>query len=104
MTPCMECGADDFELDHYKEHDYKEYELYFGQKLVLCDFCDVDFGSYDPAFFGFPTTTQIGYQDFNYIKDISDKNLRKGKYCPKCSHSLKFLKFVDICRQKNKLS
>ena len=49
----MECGGDDFELDHFKEHNYTEYEIFFDQRLVLCDFCDVDFGSYDPTYFGF---------------------------------------------------
>lgn len=101
VTPCMECGSDDSELDHYKEHDYKEYELYFGQRVILCDFCDVDFGSYDPEYFGFPKGTRLGLQDFQFIREISDKELRKEKCCPECGHSLPFLNFVDKCRREN---
>lgn len=76
-TPCMECGGDDFELDHYTEHHYKEYELYFGQRLILCDFCDVDFSSYDPTYFGFPRGRRIGLQDWNFVREIKDKELRR---------------------------
>lgn len=98
-SPCMECGADEFEQDHYKDHEYKEYELYFGQRLILCDFCDVDFGSYDPTYFGFPKGKRVGLEDWNFIKDVTDKELRKDKYCPNCNHRLAFLKFLDVCRK-----
>src|SRR4028119_1295081 len=90
-SPCMECGADDFERDHYQSHDYTEYETYFGQRLILCDFCDVDFGSYDPTYFGFPKDRRLGLEEWNFIRDISDKELRPDKYCPECKHRLPFL-------------
>lgn len=101
VTPCMQCGADEFELDHYKTHKYREYELYFGQRLILCDFCDVDFGSYDPTYFGFPKNRRVGFEDFIFIKDIEDKELRKDKFCPQCCNRLPFLKFIDTCRKEN---
>ncbi|MBX2842903.1 MAG: hypothetical protein KTR26_14125 [Flammeovirgaceae bacterium] len=101
VTPCMECGGDDFEQDHYKEHKYAEYELYFGQRLILCNFCDVDFGSFDPTYFGFPPGTKVGIGDFHFIREISDKELRKDKYCPECGYRLSFLKFVETCKREN---
>jgi len=101
VTPCMECGGDSFEMDHYEEHMYKKYELYFGMRLVLCDFCDVDFGSYDPTFFGFPANKRVGWEDFKFIKDIHDKSLARDKYCPHCKLRLPFLQFVTKCRVQN---
>jgi len=68
LTPCMDCGGDDFEMDHYLEHDYNEYEIYSGQRLVLCNFCDVDFGSYRGNYFGFKGNKKLGFEHFNLIK------------------------------------
>jgi len=101
LTPCMDCGGIEEELGHYKEHHYREYELYFNQRLVLCNFCDVDFGSYDTSYFGFLKSKQIGFQDFKLIREINDKELRKGKFCPDCHRGLIFLKFVQHCREEN---
>lgn len=104
VTPCMECGGDEIELDHYQEHTYREFEAYFKQKLILCDFCDVDFGSYNPAHFGFKKGKKINYTDFNFVKEITDKSLRLDAFCPSCNHSLGFLNFISICRSENKNS
>lgn len=101
VTPCSECGADDFELDHYKEHKYHEYVLYHGIKLVLCDFCDVDFGSYDPTHLGFEKGRSIGYEDFEFVREITDVKMVHGKYCPECNSNLPFLKFIRDCRIAN---
>jgi len=101
VTPCDECGADDFELDHFKEHKYHEYVLYHELRLVLCDFCDVDFGSYDPTYFGFEKGTRIGYEDFQLAREVTDIKMTEGKYCPECSYNLPFLKFASACRTKN---
>ena len=101
VTPCEECGGDESELDHYKEHSYNEYELYFGQRLVLCNFCDVDFSSYDPTYFGFSKDRRLGLEDFNFVREESDKRLRKDKYCPECHYRLSFLRFVAKCRLEN---
>ncbi len=97
----MECGADNSELRHYKEHEYKEYELYFGQRLILCDFCEVDFSSSDPTYFGFPKEKQMNIDQWSFIRVIKDKELRKDKFCPACNHRLPFLNFVKVCRDKN---
>ena len=101
VTPCVSCGGLEVELGHYKHHVFREYELYFKQRLILCNFCDVDFGSYAPSYFGFLKSQSIGFQDFNHVREISDKELRKGKYCPECKHRLPFLNFVQYCREEN---
>ena len=98
----MECGGDEMELDHYQEHNYREYEVYFNQKIILCEFCDVDFGSYDPAHFGFEKGKRVGHKDFNFVKDITEKQLRLDKFCTNCKHRLPFLNFINKCRTENK--
>ena len=97
----MVCGGDDFELDHYKEHKYAEYEILFDQRLILCNFCDVDFGSHDPTYFGFKKEKKIGFDYFEFIRDIPNKKMTTDKYCPECKSRLSFLKFVEKCRFEN---
>ena len=94
VTPCMSCGSDKSELDHYEAHIYCEYELYFGQRLILCNFCDVDFSSYNPTHFGFDSGKRLGLTDFAFVRDISDKSLLLDQYCPTCNLRLPFLNFI----------
>ncbi len=101
VTPCMECGANEFERDHYQDHEYAEYEVYFQQKLIFYDFCKIDFSSYDATFFGFHPTKTLGISDWAYIRSVQDKELRNDKYCPNCQYRLSFLKFIYKCRQEN---
>jgi hypothetical protein len=41
LTPCMDCGGEEFELDHYMNHKYNEYEFtweknwYFVTSVML---------------------------------------------------------------------
>lgn len=104
VTPCMECGGGKEELDHYLDHNYNEYEVYFDQRLILCDFCEVDFSSYDSTHFGFKRGKSIGMNDFNFVREITNKELCFDKYCPECHHRLPFLKFIKKCRIENEKS
>jgi hypothetical protein len=47
VAPCWDCGALPIELSHLAEgrHKYAEF-LIFDTAIILCDFCQVDFGSY----------------------------------------------------------
>lgn len=101
VAPCDECGGNNLELEHYKEHKYHEYILYHDLRLVLCDYCDVDFGSFDPTYFGFTKNTQIGYQDFQLIREVIDIRLVQGKFCEQCGFRLPFLNFIRDCRIAN---
>lgn len=102
VTPCMNCGRYESKLNQNKNRQYREYELYFQQRLILCNFCDVDFSSYDPTYFGFKKDKKLGLGDFNFVKEMLDKSLKKDKYCPACKHRLPFLKFIQKCRAENK--
>lgn len=100
LTPCMDCGWDEFELDHFETHRYNEHEIAFGAKLVLCDYCETDFGSYQKSFFGFKDR-QLDMMDFKFVREVHDKSLRKGYFCPTCNMTAPFLEFVALCRMKN---
>jgi hypothetical protein len=97
----MECGGNETELNHYQEHQYNEYELYFQQRLVLCGFCAVDFSSFDPTFFGFEKGKRLGLQDFSFVREVRNKELRLDKFCPSCNYRLPFLNFMLKCRKEN---
>lgn len=105
-APCHDCGWDSKEIDHFREnrHTYKTYDIYKGLQLTLCDFCDVDFGSYKPEYFGFKNGHRIGFQDFHLIKEVRNPQIAKDKFCPQCSSRLKFLNFLFDIRQLNSQS
>jgi hypothetical protein len=101
VAPCMDCGASELGLQERLTATYTEYEVYFKHRLVLCNFCEVDFGSYKPEYFGFPGNKRVGLQDFNFIRQVTDKSLQVDKFCPECEKRLAFLKFVSLCRQNS---
>lgn len=61
VAPCYDCGHDPEELVHLAErrHTYDELET-LGARVILCNFCQSDFSSYDPTYFGLPRGTRIG--------------------------------------------
>ena len=100
VAPCDDCGADPTELDHFRldEHTYQRLEVLAGLELDLCNFCMVDFGSYDPTYFGLAPGTRIGFERMRLVRDISAPAIGKDKYCPDCRRRLAFLKFVAAAR------
>jgi hypothetical protein len=103
-APCEDCGWDvPAEIEHLNEkrHSYTTYEIYRGLRLILCDFCVVDFGSYSPEYFGFERGRQISMRDFSLVKQIEHPGLIKDKFCRQCSRRLKFLNFVAEIRRIN---
>ena len=101
VAPCMDCGWDPQELEHFTagKHSYAELEVLFGERLVLCDFCQVDFASYDPTFVGLDAGACIGLKDMRFVRDIDGPSLGKDKFCPSCHHRLAFLEFVARVRE-----
>jgi len=103
VAPCEDCGGDPKELSDFRRqiHQYNEYEIFPGLRLVLCDFCDVDFDSYDPTIFGLPerppgVSPKIGA--WSLIRTVADPRIEKDKYCTSCGHRLAFLRFVEKAR------
>lgn len=102
VTPCDQCGGSPRELEHFAsgKHTYAEYEVFPSLTLRLCNFCDVDFGSMDPEFFGLPRNTRLGYQFMRLIEPVREPTLGKDRFCPSCNLRLSFLRFVDRARQR----
>ena len=100
-TPCMDCGVCPEELEHLTQgkHTYAEFEIVFGLILTLCDFCQVDFGSYGPQTWGFPDNRRIGYEDMIFKRDV-EPVISKTKFCPNCGYGLDFLIFLPEVREK----
>ena len=101
VAPCMECGNIPQEIEHALagKHSYAEMRIFGDLTLVLCDFCQVDFGSYDPTFFGMPRDARIGYEKMQFLRAVEDVVIAKDKYCPQCGFRLPFLKFVQQARE-----
>ena len=99
VAPCFECGWDPVELDHLEErkHTYTEV-LAFRVPIVLCDFCLVDFSSYDPAFFNRLRRTNLGLGEFFEVRALVNPSRGKDKFCPVCHRRLAFLRFIATVR------
>lgn len=107
VAPCDECGAQPQEIEHFQAglHTYARLEIFPGLELTLCNFCMVDFGSYDPSYLGLPRRARIGFERMRFVQDVREPTLGKGpkdKYCPECRLRLKFLRFVAAARELHK--
>lgn len=103
VAPCDECGAASEEIEHLfrGKHTYAVYEVFPPLKLTLCNFCDVDFDSTDPTFFGLPRNARIGYRYMRLVQPVREPMLGKDKFCPACNLRLSFLRFVHRARQQH---
>ncbi len=99
VTPCFDCGGEPKELEHLAEgkHIYSEV-VAFGIPIILCDFCLVDFSSYDPEYFNRPKGTTMGVGEFTFVRELRDAKVEKDKYCAACRRRLAFLRFVSAAR------
>ena len=97
VAPCWDCGHQEREIEDLvnEEHTFAEYRIFGDHQIVLCSFCDVDFGSHYLSYFGFPETGKlVGASSLEYIRDLPKPWLPQiDKFCPACEHRLKFLSF-----------
>ena len=101
VAPCYECGHETRELDEYRQ-GYHKYNLFsiWDEELVLCDFCDADFDSYYPEYFGLKKDVHIEYP-LKFVSEVEKPALSIDLYCPTCKHRLVFLEFIAKVRRKN---
>ena len=103
-APCCDCGHDQNEIVHYNEgkHTYHELEI-FGISIILCNYCMVDFSSYEPEYFGLSRSTKVGFgsKSFKEIRILNHLSIQKDKFCPSCGHRLTFLKWLRDIRERN---
>lgn len=101
VGPCMECGSNPREIEDARtgKHTYAEYRIFGNLSLVLCNFCQVDFSSHDPIFFGLPRGTRVGLESgWEFVRDVQPM-IAKDKCCPKCGYRLPFLEFIVHARE-----
>jgi hypothetical protein len=106
-APCDDCGWNvPTEIEHLRDnrHTYTTYEIFQGLRLTLCNFCAVDFGSYQAEYFGFKNGERLNVAHFNFIAQVQQPGIVKDKFCPTCSRRHKFLKFVADVRLLNSAS
>jgi hypothetical protein len=99
VAPCYACGHAPSDLTDLAEgrHTYDEIET-LGARAVLCDFCQSDFSSFDPTYFGRPAGTPMGRPHIQFVRTIRDPRPGVDKFCPQCQHRLAFLRFVVQAR------
>ena len=100
VAPCDDCGAVPEEIEHFRQgkHTYQRIEVLPGLELNLCDFCMLDFGSYDPTYFGLPRGARVGFERMRVVRDVVNPSAGKDKYCPECRRRLTFLRFASEAR------
>jgi hypothetical protein len=101
VAPCMKCGNIPEEIEHALagKQPYAEMRLFGDLTLVLYDFCQLDFGSSDPTFFGLPREARIGDDKMQFLRTVEKVFICKDKCCPQCGYRLPFLKFVRKARE-----
>ena len=101
-SPCMDCGCfhNSVDLAGSGKMTYAEFEVFEKFRIVFCTSCQVEFGCYDPAFFGLPATAKLGMNARNgwsFVRDVPAR-VAKDKCCTKCGYRLTFSKFVIKAR------
>jgi len=93
VAPCFDCGHAPTEIEHFvqQQHEYHVFEVW-GREIVLCDFCDADFGSYFPDYWGMPEGSLPDYP-LQLIRKLDNPAIERDLYCANCKHRLAFLFF-----------
>lgn len=101
-SPCHECGGDPVSLERFRadRHIYHSVKVFGDQELILCDSCMLNFGAFDPDFFGQPKDSALGFEHMEIGKQILQPSSRADMYCPACKYRLRFLKFVKESRKR----
>lgn len=101
VAPCYDCGHADSEIGEFerREHEYHQFELW-GHSLVLCDFCDADFGSYYPEYWGLPAGPLPDYP-LHLIGPLASPKISEDHVCDPCKHRLAFLNLLSAIRKQN---
>jgi hypothetical protein len=100
VSPCMECGGDARELRMLEDlaHSYNEVLVFGKHALVLCDFCQIDFGTYPSYFFGLPRHQHLGFNDLVFQRKVAPQ-LSQDWVCDHCGYRKAFTDFVLRLRE-----
>jgi hypothetical protein len=101
VAPCYDCGHAEQELIELAEgeHEYNELLAFGRHKIILCDFCDADFASYSPSWFGKAGDGTIG-RVLELVRPIDPSSYPfVDGYCEACGKRLAYLKFLADVRK-----
>jgi hypothetical protein len=104
VAPCYDCGHSPKEIEECErgEHEYNNFTM-FGHPVVLCDFCDADFGSYYPEYLGLPGKVPGDYPEGYPLELVGKAEATcngTDLYCSSCKHRFAFLRFLDAIRSQ----
>ena len=101
VAPCDDCGTTPRGLECFQQgkHEYHRMVVFPGLELTLCEFCKVDFSSYDPTYFGLPPGCRVHFDSMQFVQDVRDTPLVLDKVCPECGRRIGFLKFLAAARE-----
>jgi len=105
VAPCWDCGHMPRELDELArgEHTYTEYRVFGHHHIVLCNFCEVDFHSYNPDYFGLPARGRLIDANLEFLREFPRPwKVAKDKYCHECQRRLAFSKFRAAVLESHK--
>ena len=91
------------ELEHFLagKHTYAEYRIFGSRTLTLCNTCWIDFGSYNPSYFGLKDGRRIQVGELEFLRDIIPPPETIDKVCPECEKRLGFLEFLASAREQH---
>jgi hypothetical protein len=101
VAPCAVCSDLPGEIDEFLagKHTYHAMRIFGNLSLVLCNFHQVDFGSFDPTYFSLPKGTRIGLEKMQFALQVQNVGIEKDKHCPSCRYRLSWLEFVAEARE-----
>lgn len=101
VAPCMSCGGDPEEVDHHLTglHGFAEYELFDGMRLILCNYCALDFPSQDPVLFGLDRP--LRREDLRLVRRLERPHIEEDAWCTSCNRRLSFLRFAASARERH---
>lgn len=94
MAPCLDCGHMPRELEELRrgEHRYGVWEVFPGERMILCDFCDADFGSYGGEYWGLPPDRDLVLHEEQYVGKLEAPAAEVDWLCARCRHRLAFIR------------
>lgn len=103
VSPCLICGGETEAVEHHLTglHGYAEYELFGGLRIVLCNYCALDFQHQDPTLFGRPAEPPLERSDLRLRARLERPEMEEDHYCPRCEKRLSFLEFVSSTRARS---
>ncbi len=104
VNPCFDNGHKQIEIQHFLdgEHTFETIRFFGRFDVVLCDFCEEDFPSYDPEYFALPEDASDELERRERLGPVETSELQEDLYCPKCDHRLAFLNFLVNAREYNR--